>query len=126
MVLYQDDPRQDPTVSHARLAVLEALEPAHKLHCYSDVDALAVTLDATLAQLRQLRKRGKDVPAGLTRVCLVFTDPRAVQVISMRMEPGYGFPAWPAPDAWLQLYARIDDLRARARQFNPQFTPRYL
>jgi hypothetical protein len=98
------------------------LAEAHKLHCFETVDSLEAFLDQGL---REMTEAGLN-PGGLTRVVLIFTNPRAVDAVAKRMAPGYGFAAWPQPDAWLSLYERIDDLRERARSYNPQFVPRYL
>lgn len=125
MILHEDA-TFDPMVTHARFAVLEAMDPTMKVHCYSTVDALAVTLDAVLDEMKRHTSRGWEMPHGLTRVALVFTDPRAMRVVASRMAPGCEFAAWPQPDAWLSLYQRIDDLRARAKAVDPQFVPRYL
>ena len=121
MIVYQDM-QHDPVVEHARLASLEALATAHKLHCFSDVEALEAFLDAGLADMTAAGLN----PGGLTRIVLVFTDSRTVAAVATRMAPGQDFAAWPQPDAWLALYARIDELRARARAYDPQFVPRYL
>jgi hypothetical protein len=121
MIVYQDL-RHDPVVEHARLASLEALAEAHKLHCYSNVEALEAFLDQGLTEMTDAGVN----PGGLTRIVLVYTDPRAVAAVATRMAPGHDFAAWPQPDAWLALYARIDDLRERARSHNPQFVPRHI
>ncbi len=125
MILHQDAPF-DPTVSHARLAVIEAMGVAMKIHCYSTVDALDATLNEVVDEMARHRANGWDMPQGLTRVTLIFSDQRAVDVVTKYMAPGFDFAAWPQPDAWLALYQRIDDLRARARQYDPQCAPRYL
>jgi len=125
MILYEDTPLDD-FVAHRRMAVLEAMEPAMLIHCYSNVDALEAFLDAGLADMEKHRERGWEAPEGLTRVALVFTSPRAVQAVARRMAPGFDFAAWPQPDAWLALYQQIDALRERARQYNPLFAPRYI
>lgn len=116
----------DPVVAHARLAVLEAMGVTMKVHCYSTVDALEATLNEVVAEMQGHRARGFDMPEGLTRVAVVFTDPRAINVVAQRMAPGFDFAAWPQPDAWLALYKKVDDLRARAKAVDPQFAPRYL
>jgi len=116
----------DPPVNHARLAVIEAMEPAMKVHCYSTVEALGATLAEIVSEMRRHRANGWDMPEGLTRIALIFSDPRAVDVVRKHMAPGFDFAAWPQPDAWLALYGRIDELRDRARMYDPQFAPRYL
>jgi hypothetical protein len=124
MICYQDDRREDPTVQHARLAALECLAVEHTLFCYSSASVLEQRLAMGLEELAAARAAGVDVPAKLTRIVLVFTDPRAVAVVDRFMEPGFEAIAWPQPDAWLALYGRIEELRARARRFDPTFAPR--
>lgn len=125
MILHQDAPF-DPIVSHARLAVIEAMGVAMKIHCYSTVEALEVTLQEIVDEMARHRANGWDMPQGLTRVALIFSDPRAVDVVTKHMAPGFDFAAWAQPDAWLALYQRIDELRSRAQQYEPAFAPRYL
>lgn len=125
MILHEEA-QFDPVVSHARLAVIEAMEPAMKVHCYSTVDALDATLKEIVDEMARHIANGWDMPHGLTRIALIFSDARAVDVVQTYMAPGFDFAAWPQPDAWLALYQKIDDVRARARQYDPAFAPRYL
>jgi hypothetical protein len=119
MILIQDQ-SLDPFVAHCKLAVLECLsEMEHAIHVYSSRQALAWYLEEIL---REMRQAGFSI--GLTRIVLVCSDLRHVAEVERRMEPGHEPAAWQAPDAWLVLYDRIDELRDRARRFNPQFIPR--
>lgn len=119
-MIFYEDTKLDDFLTHRRLAVLEAMEPAMMVHCYSTVDALESVMEKGQQEL---------LAAGLpghVRVALVFRDSRAIEVVKKRMAPGFDFPAWSDPDAWLQLYNVIDGLRARAKQYDPQFAPRYI
>lgn len=128
MIVYEEA-TFDPTVTNARLAVLEAMELGMKCHCYSSVDALEETLKEVYDELSMIRRTNimdGPIPDGLTRIALIFTDPRAISVVAKYMAPGFEFSAWPQPDAWLALYQQIDGLRVRARRYDPQFVPRHI
>lgn len=115
----------DPYTTHQRLAVLECLAKGSKLHCYSNVDALDYTLSSVVQEMNHHRANGWTMPDGLCRMVLIFTDSRAIKVVQRHMAHGWEFAFWPQPEAWHDLYSRIEDFRARARQYDPDFKPRY-
>jgi hypothetical protein len=110
MILYEDA-QLDPVVSMARMEILTALAPMHKVHCYSNVDALEAFLEKGLDELK-----AAGFPRGLTRVVLVFSTPRALDAVERRMRPGHQLAAWMQPDAWMQIYKHIDQLQEMARK----------
>ncbi len=109
MILYEDA-QLDAVVSKARMDILEALAPVHKLHCYSTVDALEAFLETGLHDLKVI-----GLP-GFVRVVLIYTNPKALAAVEKRMAPGHHLAAWPQPDAWLQIYEHIDQLQEMARK----------
>lgn len=115
----------DPHTTQRRMAVLECMAKAMKVHCYSNSDALDYTLRSVVQEMRHHTRNGWPMPDGLTRIILVFTDAKAVEVVKKYMTAGTDFAACPQPDAWHQLYDRIDELRHRARKYDPDFKPRY-
>lgn len=124
MIAHEEMP-PDPVLDACRLAVLEACECAHPILCFSTIDVLEHALDVMLKEMADLKRLDADIPTGLTDMILVFKDPRAVNIVATRMEPGFEFWALHLPDAWPILYQRIGELRAKARRYDPSFVSKY-
>ena len=129
MIVYELDPQEEADTAKHRRAVLEALTPMHMIHVYTSVVELRAFLDAGLEEMRlsRLADRVQDV-VGLTRVWLFHKDTDAIDVVRVRMSErpngglwsDVGFEYWPIPDGWHGFYRHIEQLRARARQYDPQ------
>lgn len=107
-----EDLALDVDTTRAAHEVLTLLSRQHDVFRYSSIDALEAYLELGLDQLRDF-----GMPRALHRVVLFCRHPRAIDVVSKRMLPGREPLIYRVPIAWLELYGRIDQLRAQARLF---------
>jgi hypothetical protein len=107
-----EDIRLDSDVERAHHEVLQLLARQHSIFRFSTVDALDAYLERGLDELH-----AAGLPRALHRVVLFCRHPRAIDAVSRRMLPGRDAIIYRVPDAWHELYGRIDQLRAQARLF---------
>lgn len=87
--------------------VLSVLSAHHVVFRYSSIDALEAWLELRLDELK-----GHGVPRALSRALLFYRHPRAIDVVSSRMCPGFQVALYRVPEAWPELAGRIEQLRA--------------
>jgi hypothetical protein len=107
-----EDLRLDADVDRAQHEVLQLLARQHTVFRFSTIDALDAYLEHGLDELHAF-----GMPRGLLRCVLFCRHPRAIDSVSRRMLPGRDALIYRVPDAWHELYGRIDQLRAQARLF---------
>lgn len=126
MIVYEAMEDEAPDVAHARRAVLEALTPMHLIRAYRSLDDLRQFLDDGLEDMRKAQLTDQipaDMPIALTRCWLFYADKAAIEIVSVRMAPTGQFESWRIPDGWMGFYRQIEQLRAVARRYDPQFAP---